>query len=209
VDTDATSATADQVGPAAGAGEQDGVGSGPGRLHTAIASVTASPSKIATTLRGFWQTSAGPAANTVLGKDNLLLYIVNFVCHTYIVYIQVYVDLTTYITFTKVKVKVKLFFWFFANIFENISQNHLAARIAFTYFVIHWTPGNSINVLQGGVGLSNLSDYRVLPKIPYRLEFFRKKVPCNPINYKSKILFVLQIILYVITCTYNCRNFYV
>jgi hypothetical protein len=71
VETNATYATADQAGgPAAAAAKNGGAASsGVGtRLHTAIASVTASPSRIATTIRGFWQTSAGPAANSVLGE---------------------------------------------------------------------------------------------------------------------------------------------
>jgi len=65
VDTDATLATADQVGPAA-AGDGGTTGS---KLHAAIvASVAASPQKLATTIRGFWNSSAGPAANSVLGE---------------------------------------------------------------------------------------------------------------------------------------------
>jgi len=31
---------------------------------------------------------------------------------------------------------------------------------------MQWIPGNSTKILQGGVGLSNLSDYKILPKIP-------------------------------------------
>ncbi|GBP70339.1 UNC93-like protein [Eumeta japonica] len=44
-------------------------------------------------------------------------------------------------------------------------------------------PGNPKNVLQGSVELSNLSDCRVLAKVPYSPDFFWKRVPYNPANY--------------------------
>ncbi|GBP92641.1 hypothetical protein EVAR_48447_1 [Eumeta japonica] len=42
-------------------------------------------------------------------------------------------------------------------------------------YIDAWTPGSPTNILQGSVGLLNLSDYRVLPKNPYSLDFFEKE----------------------------------
>ncbi|CAH2003932.1 unnamed protein product [Acanthoscelides obtectus] len=39
---------------------------------------------------------------------------------------------------------------------------------------IQWASGNPTNIMQGSVGLSNLSDYRALPKTRYSPEFFTK-----------------------------------
>nr|CAH7738857.1 unnamed protein product [Callosobruchus chinensis] len=40
---------------------------------------------------------------------------------------------------------------------------------------IQWTSSNPTNIFQDSVGLSNLSDYIVLPKTPYIPQFFRKE----------------------------------